>query len=184
MAILSGRIFLTSLQSHIWLTASSYMEKYLRISSYIRKPFLIYDFATASLWISLYMRKIWFSFLSVYTVQYTGISRTAINGMGVNVIVNHKQDFQILHNSVTWIFEHLMIQSHVLILKCHDSCNIMNCRMTHLQSMRKSWTVRDSLGWLCWPALPLILLPVSPSPLFCMQNRCALTPSLCVLYTV
>jgi hypothetical protein len=28
---------------------SSYMGKYLRISSYIRKPFLIYDFATAPL---------------------------------------------------------------------------------------------------------------------------------------
>jgi hypothetical protein len=35
------------LQSHIFLTASSYMGKYLHISSYIRKPFLIYDFATA-----------------------------------------------------------------------------------------------------------------------------------------
>ncbi len=53
------------LQSHIWLTDSWYMGKYLRISSYIRKPFLIYDFATDPLWISLYMRKIWFSFLSV-----------------------------------------------------------------------------------------------------------------------
>jgi hypothetical protein len=42
-----------------------YMGKYLRISSYIRKPFPIYDFATAPLWISLYMRKIWFTFLSV-----------------------------------------------------------------------------------------------------------------------
>ncbi len=31
-----------------------YMGKYLRISSYIRKPFLIYDFATAPLLISLY----------------------------------------------------------------------------------------------------------------------------------
>ncbi len=31
------------LQSHIWLTASSYMVKYLRISSYIRKPFIIYS---------------------------------------------------------------------------------------------------------------------------------------------
>jgi hypothetical protein len=29
------------LKSHIWLTASSNMTKYLRISSYIRKPFLI-----------------------------------------------------------------------------------------------------------------------------------------------
>jgi hypothetical protein len=38
------------------------VTKYLRISLYIRKPFLIYDFATASVWTSLYMRKIWFSF--------------------------------------------------------------------------------------------------------------------------
>jgi len=30
------------LQSRIWLTAFSYMGKYLGISSYIRKPFLIY----------------------------------------------------------------------------------------------------------------------------------------------
>ena len=35
------------LQSHIQLTASSYMVKYLRMSSYIRTPFLVYDFATA-----------------------------------------------------------------------------------------------------------------------------------------
>ncbi len=53
------------LQSHKWLTNSSYMGKYLCISSYIRKPFLIYDFATAPLWISLYIRKILFYFLSV-----------------------------------------------------------------------------------------------------------------------
>jgi hypothetical protein len=57
------------LQSHIWLTATSYMGKYLRISSYIRKPFLIYNFATAPLWISLSMRKIWFSFLSVQRLR-------------------------------------------------------------------------------------------------------------------
>jgi hypothetical protein len=31
------------------LTASSYMGNYLRIFSYIRKPFLIYDVATAPL---------------------------------------------------------------------------------------------------------------------------------------
>jgi hypothetical protein len=55
------------LQSHIWMTSSSCIGKYLRISSYTRKPFLIYDFATAPLWIFLYMRKIWFFFfLSVH----------------------------------------------------------------------------------------------------------------------
>jgi hypothetical protein len=35
--------------SHIRLTASSYMGKYLRIYSYIRKPFFKYDFVTAPL---------------------------------------------------------------------------------------------------------------------------------------
>ncbi len=32
-------------QMHIWLTSSSYMTKYLCISSNFRKPFFIYDFA-------------------------------------------------------------------------------------------------------------------------------------------
>ncbi len=63
---LSKRKFrMEQLQSYIWLTASSYMGKYLHISSYIRKPFLIYDFSTDPIWISLNMRKISFSFLSV-----------------------------------------------------------------------------------------------------------------------
>ncbi len=57
------------LQSHIWLTSSSYMGKYLRISSYIKKSFLIYDFATAPLWVYLYMRKILFSYLSVWKLS-------------------------------------------------------------------------------------------------------------------
>ncbi len=42
-------------------TASSYLVKYLRISSYIRKSFLIYDFATAE----------FFSF-SLLSVQKSG----------------------------------------------------------------------------------------------------------------
>ncbi len=50
------------LQSRIWQTASSYIVKNLRISSYVRKPFHIYDFATDPIWISLYMWKIFLSF--------------------------------------------------------------------------------------------------------------------------
>ncbi len=52
------------LQSHILYDSRPphYMGKYLRISPYIRKPFLIYDFETAPLWISLYMRNIDFLF--------------------------------------------------------------------------------------------------------------------------
>jgi hypothetical protein len=40
------------------------MRKYFTI--YEEAFIVIYDFATAPLWISLYMRKIWFSFLLVY----------------------------------------------------------------------------------------------------------------------
>ncbi len=48
----------------------SYMVKYLRISSYVRKPFLIYDFATDPIWISLYAKEISFSLFSVYSVIF------------------------------------------------------------------------------------------------------------------
>ncbi len=47
-----GKFRMEQLQSHIWLTASPYMGKYFRISSYIRKPFFIYDLASAPLGIS------------------------------------------------------------------------------------------------------------------------------------
>jgi hypothetical protein len=40
------------------------MHKYLVI--FMRRPLVIYDFATAPIWIYSYMRKILFSFLSVY----------------------------------------------------------------------------------------------------------------------
>ncbi len=42
------------------------MRKCANISPYMRKPLLIYDFATAPFWISFYMGKFYFLFLSVY----------------------------------------------------------------------------------------------------------------------
>jgi hypothetical protein len=36
-------IYMEQLQSHIWLTAASCLVKYFGMSSYIRKPFLIFD---------------------------------------------------------------------------------------------------------------------------------------------
>ncbi len=53
----------------VWLMAFSNKVKYLSISSYIRKPFLIKDFTTNP-WIALYMRKLLFSFLSVYNLLW------------------------------------------------------------------------------------------------------------------
>ncbi len=46
----------------IWGTAHEYLTIY-------EEAFVIYDFATDPFWMSLYMRNIWFSFLSVYPLQ-------------------------------------------------------------------------------------------------------------------
>ncbi len=46
------KIFLIYKEIHTGSGAKSYMTKYLRISSYIRKPFLIYDYAPDTVWIS------------------------------------------------------------------------------------------------------------------------------------
>ncbi len=46
------------------------MRKRANISPYMRRPLVIYDFATAPFWISLYMRKNLFYFLSVYWILY------------------------------------------------------------------------------------------------------------------
>ena len=56
--------------------ASSYMLQYLRISSYIRKPFLIYDFVTAPFLISLYC--IWGKFFYIF---YQCIRRFFTSGL-------------------------------------------------------------------------------------------------------
>ncbi len=50
------------LQSHIWLTRPPHIWETLRISSYIRKPFLIYDFAIAPLWLPYIWGKFYFLF--------------------------------------------------------------------------------------------------------------------------
>ncbi len=63
--------------------AKSYMRKGFLIYEEMRKYFVIYeeavshiyDFSTAPFWISLYMRKILFSFLSVCFAQGTGFSQ-------------------------------------------------------------------------------------------------------------
>ncbi len=64
-----NQIFLIDKEIKEGSVAKSYMVKYLRISSYIKKPFLEYDLATNPNWISLYMRK--FSFLFYQCTKYS-----------------------------------------------------------------------------------------------------------------
>jgi hypothetical protein len=78
--IQSGAVAKSYMTDGLLIYGEINVRAYLRISSYIRKPFLIYDFTTAPLWISLYL-KIWFSFLSVYCKQkdhYDGKSSRTI----------------------------------------------------------------------------------------------------------
>ncbi len=86
-------IYKGSQKSHIRLTASTNMVKYLRISSYIRKPFLIYDFATDLTWISLYMMKISLSFLSVHAVSFLWAHKSdflcSVLAVRENLVINN-----------------------------------------------------------------------------------------------
>ncbi len=56
------------------------MRKCGNISLYMRRPLVIYDFATAPLWISLYMRKIW---------PFVQRSRGLMNWGGGGVWIQH-----------------------------------------------------------------------------------------------
>ncbi len=47
--------------------AKSYTVRKGFLILYMRRPLVMYDFAPDPIWISLYMRKILFSFLSVYS---------------------------------------------------------------------------------------------------------------------
>ncbi len=85
------------LHSLIWLIASSYVTKYLRITSYIRKPFLVYDFATAPLWISLFMRKIWLNF-------FTSAAKKTFLHKLKNILIKETRNsnFFIMYNSFSF----------------------------------------------------------------------------------
>ncbi len=61
--------------------------------THIRKPFLIYDFATAPLWISLYIRKILFSFLSVRFILLIHLLYTSQN-KGHNLMIKFLFTYQ------------------------------------------------------------------------------------------
>jgi hypothetical protein len=64
-------------QSHLWQTAFSYMGKYLHISSCVRKPFLIYDFALDLIGLSLY---IWWKFCFLfYQLQLLSITQLCMS---------------------------------------------------------------------------------------------------------
>ncbi len=58
-----GKFRKDRVQSHMWLTASSYMVKYLLISLYIRKPFLTLEFP------NIYEKNILFFFISVICIS-------------------------------------------------------------------------------------------------------------------
>ncbi len=79
------------LQSHKGLMASSYMDKYLRISSNIRNPFLIYDFATAPMHLNflIYVENCVFFFISVERIKFFYV-------LQFEQFINHCQELYVL----------------------------------------------------------------------------------------
>ncbi len=90
------------MQSHLWLTASSYMTKYLRISSYIRKTYLIYV-----PYLHLIPSKfpdIWgkFSFLFI-SAQSACVIAINVNMLPSVVDTSEQLDASIVDTGVPWI---------------------------------------------------------------------------------
>ncbi len=78
------------------------MVKYLRISSYIRKPFLIYDLATAPFWISytVYEDNLIFFFISVlYSVQCKLFQNTCQRNLNNFLLKAQVPQFPFLNNT-------------------------------------------------------------------------------------
>ncbi len=76
-----------------------YMTRYLCNSSYIRKPFLMYDFAPASLYVS----KIFFSFLSVQYYQQCQINDLSRSEASVLLLSFQKRSNVNVFKSKFWI---------------------------------------------------------------------------------
>ncbi len=106
------------------------MRKCENISPYMRRPLVICDFATAPLWISLFMRKIGFSFLSVY-VPLAGpaaegrplprdggeprVPLTRPRAEGLGLPLQHPRRCKILKNSCYSVIEQFKTPSAELV---------------------------------------------------------------------
>ncbi len=73
-ALIKKKIKFSSYIRKIRVEQLQYMRKCANISPYVRRPLVIYDFATAPFWFSLYMRKIRVSFLSVCCIISNNIT--------------------------------------------------------------------------------------------------------------
>ncbi len=112
---------------------SSYMTKYLRISSYIRKPFFIYDFATASIWMSLYMRNILFLFISAWPHSSDGERKFFLS-----VCIGHVQPF-CTAPKIHWSYIFTLVRDN----------------WWPVDWGRESWSpARWAWGWTCWSPWP------------------------------
>jgi hypothetical protein len=126
----------------------SYMGKYLRVSSYMRKPFIIYDFATAPLWISLYMRKILFYFLSVLHQDFQMLWSYGISLCLTWALESLQKDFQMLGSygislSLTWALERM--QQNFQMLR---SYGISLSLTWALESLQRNSRSLDSMAFL------------------------------------
>ncbi len=98
----------------------------------MRRPLVIYDFATAPFWNSLYLRKIWFSFLSVWNkaTKKWQISHLFLEGlpgapghvMQVENTVEREQhvhagDRQVVHNPVHQVVRLLRVKINFYFMK-------------------------------------------------------------------
>ncbi len=152
------------LQSHIWLTASSYMVKYLRISSYIRKPFLIYDFATDPIWIFLYMRTILYLFYQC-TIDKRHIRRKIKDPYSRFPNCRFLYEF--------WRVFQTLGSRGKKVLKFPQSAMFNSCsrRQADLQMLAEPEEIWNEYSMLGWSGRPLIPLHIYSSWFYCKKKE-------------
>ncbi len=135
------------------------MRKYANISPFMRRPLVIYNYATAPFWISSFMRKIWFPFLSVHNAVHTNL-RTLTKSVGWSIHSVDRLDLAGAGRSIhACLYRSRLVAAHCSLLRLEKK-PIVN-GVIYVKGSRK-WETRGvgkgqtlgNLGNDLWAYLP------------------------------
>ncbi len=125
-----------------------YEEIFRHFLIYIRKPFFIYDLATAPLWISLHIRKIWFFFYQCTTDYCADIRSAETPTRMPGRAENRIRDLQCYsaNNPCTpyFLYSYVCAAAHRKIAEKHDTQKMSKKTRTAMWADNQ-WLVNDLL---------------------------------------
>ncbi len=148
-----------------------FVKNKMKFLPYLRRPLVIYDFATAQFWISLYMRKIWFSFLSVihtkYCFEFYDLNKNShlMTPIPLSILL------------VIWIFEEKKHESGHLQLKPGSKVKWMKSGWKVARGQNVSWHKQAVRYWI------YIFDSVWQSVTLCGTRACSSVQNPCIQYS-